>query len=288
MHLLLLVHSAAFAQNPPSLADDPNHDAYVQAVLDLDLPLAIEERPIFQIMPGTLGVIKAGGIRKIGQLMALKDLFSDTNFVESMAYVSNDVIATINTEPLVTIEYTGKLLGSDLEASMNTKLHDWDIQDDPSDLYMSAVDGNGSVAGPKFLVSNNSYPNDGDIGNPGLLTITPLGNDCIDLYGFELKQTVNGSLAVVGWLLRERRDYGNAGVDWVDHWFYRTTFKSVASAATKLTIVPATNLSSPDSLPQFLQAIKTIAPVGAPGGLNRRQVAVYSFDELEVQVDLLP
>lgn len=288
MHLFLLVLSAAHAQNPPSLADDPNHDAYVQAVLDLDLPLAIDPRGGLQIMPGTMGVIKAG-TRDIGHLMSMKDLFSDTNFVESMAYVNEDVIADINSSSIVTIEYVEKLLpGNDLEAAMNAKLHQWDDVKDPNDAYVGAIDGNGSVAGPKFLVVNNAYPNDGDIGNPDLLSITPLDNDCIDLYGFELRQTINNVPTVVGWLLRERRDYGNAGIDWVDHWFYRTSFKSVASAATKLTIVPAPNLSSPDSLPQFLQAIKVIAPVGQPGGLNRRQVAVYAFDDLATQVDLLP
>lgn len=278
MTLLPILMAAAHAQNPPTLADDPNHDAYVHAVGALDHPLPIGIRgweP--QIAPGTVGFVKSGtGSIIRGYLVATKDLGTDDLFLESLVYKAEGTIESINAGSF-TIQYSA-MLTDPSEEGMDDQLGVWDGQD-PGDLYQGGADANGSVGGAKFVVSNNAVPDDVDLDNPDLNAITPLTSDCLDLYGFELYQ----SGAIVGWLLRERRDYGDDGVVWVDHWFYRSTFKPVSNAAPQLLVRAPTTLSNPDgvwSVGEFIDVIKLDAPVNTPTGLNRHHVSMYTFDGL--------
>ncbi|MCB9688022.1 MAG: hypothetical protein H6738_17860 [Alphaproteobacteria bacterium] len=277
----LLWTSTALAQRVPDLSTDPDHDAYVKATAALDLPLTTPPRGGYdpQIMPGTMGIVTIDQV-PVAVTMAIPDPNSALDFIESLVYLNGPSIESINGATFQ-IQHNG-FLAQPTVAAMDAQLALWNAAD-VMHQFEGAADTPGLIDGAKFGVSNNLIPDAVALANPGLLAITPADSAALDLYGFEIVQ--NGQ--IVGWLLRERRDYGFAGVEWIDRWFYRSTFKPVSNAATTLEIHAPTTLANPDgiwTIPEFIGEILQDAPVASPAGLNRMQVARYDFDLLDALV----
>jgi hypothetical protein len=240
------------------LIDDPDYTLYVSAVAGMGFPLTLEPRTGFQILPGNLGVIEAGGVDR-GWLMAIGDPGDDTSGFETLVLKSKGLIDGLNTAGY-TIRWESALNPPD-QTGVDAEL-----------VTIDALDTQN-----RYRAADVSFVNltDPDVGNPFLLSVTPVTNPgLIELLGFQLEQ----GGAVRGWLLRERRDLGVQGILFVDHWWYTDGYAFLGGAGDEVAVVPD---GTWDSIPDFNDHINLLVdPLDPLVAYQRGEYSYVALDNL--------
>jgi hypothetical protein len=260
---MMVAIAGAQTRGDNGLLDDPAYLAYVAAVDDLGIAAPGGRTILPQIGPGTVAIVRIGSI-PIGRLMGINaPPPDDVDYYEAQVIFDPGNIELMNNTGF-SIDYSALIdpvTGIDDQLTLLA-----DIDDNDGVLTYEAGE---------MGVQNRTIPDDNMLAHPDLKSVTPALNPNLELYCFDLQQ--GGALQ--GWLLRERRDLGQNGVLWADHWFYRDDFLPILNGGNSITLVPD-NVDC-GSIPTFMTAIKAEADAVPGNPLDRYQPTEYSYVPLE-------
>lgn len=248
--------AAAFAQGRQGLIDDPDYERYALTVEDLGLPLGYPDAIGPQIAIGTMGVVAVGGTT-VGYVLAIRDPQDYTRALETFVLFDAATVESINATGF-TITFHD-VVQPGVQSEVDEELEQLALQD-VADAYVAA----------EATVAHKTLP---DTNGPGLQLVTPQTNpDHLDLLGFRLRQ--GGE--TVGWMLRERRDLGVYGIQWVDHWWYTEDYSFVDGPNEAVRMEPTG--VDPGSITTFRQSFDEDCPGHAP--LAHYQQGKYTYSPL--------